>query len=213
MSDSSVSVWMRQLMAGDVDAPAQRLWERYFLRLVGLARAKLGHLPRRVADEEDVALSAFHSFCAAAGQGRFPQLKDRDDLWGLLVTITARKAYQQRLRLFCQKRGGNAVLDQAALTNPKSQRGSGDAGQDSALMSLDQFLGHEPTPEFAAQAAEEYERLLAALPDPELRAIAQWKMEGFTNEEIAAKLECAIRSVERRLHVIRAVWNQPDDSA
>jgi hypothetical protein len=56
--NSSVTVWMRQLIAGDVDRSVQKLWERYYLRLVGLARAKLGHMPPGVADEEDVALSA-----------------------------------------------------------------------------------------------------------------------------------------------------------
>jgi DNA-directed RNA polymerase specialized sigma24 family protein len=196
---SSVTLWMRQLMAGEVDGSVQRLWERYYVRLVKLARVKLGNCPKRVADEEDVALSAFKSFWKGAAQARFPQLNDRDDLWRLLVTITARKAYRLRLQVFTQKRGSNAVLDEAALK---------DAGYDSVNVGLDQFLASEPTPEFAAQAAEEYQRLLALLPSPELRAIAQWKMQGFTNKEIAQKLDCALRSVERRLRVIRALWNE-----
>src|SRR5262249_7150341 len=74
-SAGSVSEWIGRLKAGDADA-AQQLWERYFRRLVGLARAKLRSAPRRAADEEDVALSAFDSFCQAAAQGRFPQLRD-----------------------------------------------------------------------------------------------------------------------------------------
>src|SRR5208282_1911184 len=94
--DSTVTLWMRQLMAGDVEMSVQRLWERYFVRLVGLARVKLGNCPRRVADEEDVAASAFDSFWQGAAQGRFPKLNDRHDLWRLLFTITARKAYQLR---------------------------------------------------------------------------------------------------------------------
>jgi len=120
-SDESVSQWLGQLRDGD-PAAAQKLWERYFQRLVGLARKKLEGSPRRSADEEDVALSAFDSFCRGAAQDRFPQLHDPDNLWRLLVTITARKAYQFRLREGCQKRGGNAVLDEAALA------GAADAG-------------------------------------------------------------------------------------
>jgi DNA-directed RNA polymerase specialized sigma24 family protein len=58
----------------------------------------------------------------------------------------------------------------------------------------------------AAQVAEEYRRLVAALPKQELRQIAQWKMEGDTNDEIAAKLKCALRTVERRLELIRSLW-------
>jgi DNA-directed RNA polymerase specialized sigma24 family protein len=200
-SDESVSQWIGRLQDGD-PAAAQQLWERYFQRLVGLARKKLDGMPRRSADEEDVALSAFDSFCRGAGHGRFPQLRDRDNLWRLLVTITARKAYQLLLREGRQKRGGNAVLDEAALAGP-TDSGSREVG-------LEQLLDREPTPEFAAQLAEEYERLLASLPDAELRSVAQWKLEGYTNEEISAKLGCALRSVERKLKVIRSLWDHAD---
>ena len=92
-SSGSITRWLGQLKAGAADA-VEPLWERYFRRLVGLARARLQGTPRRAADEEDVALSAFDSFCRGAEQGRFPQLLDRDNLWRLLVTITARKAFR-----------------------------------------------------------------------------------------------------------------------
>lgn len=78
-SDGSVTRWIDALQAGD-RAAAQRLWERYFPRLVGLARARLQGAPRRAADEEDVALSAFDSFCRCAERGRFPDLVDRESL-------------------------------------------------------------------------------------------------------------------------------------
>lgn len=197
-SDESVSQWLGQLQAGDRDA-VEKLWQRYFRRLVGLARKKLEGTPRRAADEEDVALSAFDSFCRGAEHGRFPQLEDRDNLWRLLVTITARKAYQHLLHEGRQKRGGNAVLDEAALAGP------GEPG-------LEQLLGREPSPEFAAEVAEEYRRLLDALPDAELRSVAQWKLEGYTNEETAAKLGCAVRSVERKVRLIRGLWDQGEDT-
>src|SRR5207253_6336257 len=86
--------------------PPQRLWERYFRRLVGLARRKLQDTPRGAADEEDVALSAFDCFCRGAARGLFPQLADRDNLWRLLVTLTARKALQLTRRQPRPKRGG-----------------------------------------------------------------------------------------------------------
>ena len=199
-SGESVSHWIGQLQAGD-HAAAQKLWERYFQRLVGLARKKLQGLPRRAADEEDVALSAFASFCRGAEQGRFPLLLDRDNLWRLLVTITARKANQLAAREGRQKRGGRAVLDEAALTDNSGQAG------------LEQLIDREPTPEFAAQLAEECQRLLACLPEAELQSVAQWKMQGYTNEEIAAKLGCALRSVERKLKVIRSLWSQGDSAS
>ncbi len=96
MSDD-VTRWIRRLADGD-ELAAQRIWERYFEDLTRLARKRLAGLPRRAADEEDVALSAMNSFYRGALAGRFPQLSDREDLWKLLVTITARKATAQRRR-------------------------------------------------------------------------------------------------------------------
>ena len=205
---ASVTEWVRQLAAGDQGGPAEMLWERYFQRLVELARNKLRDAPRRVADEEDVALSAFDSFCEGAVQGRFPQLDDRDSLWRLLVTITARKAYRLQLMDRRQKRGGGAVVDQAALAARAAQgkARAGRANDDAAVVGLDQFIAREPTPEFAAQTVEEYRHLLALLGDDRLREVAQWKMEGYTNKEIAAKLRCVPRTVERYLVLIRSVW-------
>jgi DNA-directed RNA polymerase specialized sigma24 family protein len=196
-SSGSVTHWIGQLKAGGHTA-AQPLWESYFQRLVGLARKKLQGASRRVADEEDVALSAFDSFCRGAAQGRFPQLTDRNDLWQLLAAITARKAidlyhYERR-----QKRGGGTVQGESALL------ATVDSSQPEA--SMEQIMSREPTPEFAAQLAEECRRLLGGLADDGLRAVALWKMEGYTNEEIAAKLGCVPRTVERKLRVIRSRW-------
>jgi hypothetical protein len=73
--EGSVSGWLGQLKGGNQDA-AQKLWERYFRRLLGLAREHLRDTPRRAADEEDVALGAFASFCQGVEDGRFPRLDD-----------------------------------------------------------------------------------------------------------------------------------------
>jgi DNA-directed RNA polymerase specialized sigma24 family protein len=179
-----VSHWLGRLEAGD-HAAAQPLWEAYFGRLVALARAHLEGAPRQAADEEDVALSAFDSFCRGAAQGRFPQLRDRHDLWRLLVLITGHKARDRRRRECRQKRGGAAAPETAAL----------EAG-----------LGPEPTPAVAAEVADECRRLLGRLGDTELEAVALWKMEGYTTAEIAARLGYAPRTVQRKLHLIRQVW-------
>jgi DNA-directed RNA polymerase specialized sigma24 family protein len=198
-TSGSVTCWIDQLKAGD-PAAAQKVWERYFRRAVALARKKLQGIRRRAADEEDVALSALDSFCRGAKAGRFPQLADRDDLWQHLVLLTSHKAidlvrYERR-----QKRGGGAVRGDSALDNGSS-----------APAGFQQIADPEPTPEFAAQMVEECERLLGMLA-PELRAIALCKMEGYTNQEIAAKLGCVARTVERKLRVIRSVWNHANNS-
>ena len=194
--DGSVTHWLGALKAGDA-AAAQHLWERYFDRLVRLARAKLGAMPRGAADEEDVALSAFHSFCQGAARGRFPRLDDRDNLWRLLVTITARKALDQVRRQARQKRGGGRVLVGSAQSG-------GEDDTDGA--GLEQVVGQEPTPQFAAMVADECRRLLAALGDETLRRVALLRMEGCSDEEIAARVDCSLRTVSRKLALIRKAW-------
>jgi RNA polymerase sigma factor (sigma-70 family) len=193
-SGGSVTTWVEQLRAGN-RAAAQQLWERYFPRLVGLARQKLRGMRRRAADEEDVALSAFNSFCEGVKQERFPKLEDRDDLWALLIVITARKAIDLRQRETRQKRGGGKVAGESAL--------DGLLGSEAGI---GQVVGAEPTPEWAAQVAEEFQRLLGKLATEELRSVALMKMEGYTNLEIAAQLGCSGGTVERRLRLIRSTW-------
>jgi DNA-directed RNA polymerase specialized sigma24 family protein len=193
----SVTSWIGQLKAGDPEA-AQPLWQRYFRRMVALARKRLQGARRREADEEDVALSAFTSFWEAARRGRFPQLTDRDDLWRLLVVITARKALDLIAHQKAQKQGGGRVRGESALLDP----------DDPAAGGIDQVVGDEPSPDFAAQVAEECQRLLDKLGDDELRSIAVWKLECDTNEEIAAKLGCSLARVERRLRLVRKLWKE-----
>jgi DNA-directed RNA polymerase specialized sigma24 family protein len=192
-SSSSVSAWIGQLKAGDRTA-AQKLWERYCTRLVRLARRKLPASRRRAADEEDVALSAMDSFLRAAERGRFPDLRGRDSLWALLVTITVRKAWK-----LARREGRNRVLGESAL-EVRNAESHGPGG-------WEQVLGHEPTPEFSCQMAERCRSLLERL-NPELRSVALWKMEGFTNAEIAERLGCVVGTVERKLRVIRTTWQK-----
>jgi DNA-directed RNA polymerase specialized sigma24 family protein len=179
---------------------AQKLWDGYFHRLVGLARAKLRGTPRRAADEEDVALSAFDSFCRGTGHGQFPQLGNRDDLWQLLALITARKAVDLIQHDRRKKRGSGRVEGESALLGPNGT-GSG----------FDRIVGSEPAPEFAVQMAEECRRLLDRLGDDDLRATALWRMEDRTVEEIAALLGCVPRTVERKLRLIRDIWSSESE--
>jgi DNA-directed RNA polymerase specialized sigma24 family protein len=172
---------------GDEDA-ARQIWNRYFERLVGLARAKLTRMRRPGAHEhaEDAALSALNNFCQAARDGRFPLLKNRDDLWWLLVKITVRKAHDVAERERRQKRGG----------------GHGPAGS-SALAGLPSV---EPAPEDVAIMVEGFQRLLDRLGDEALRQVALWRLEGYTTDEIAGRLGCARRTVANRLTLIRKRW-------
>ncbi len=180
----SVTLWISHLKAGDA-AAADQLWHRYFQRLVGLARTRLGNSPKGMSDEEDVALSAFKSLCMGAAEGRFPQLSDRGNLWPLLAVLTAHKALDLRKSETRQKRGGGL------------RDGEIDPGE---------LLSREPSPEFAASMADECRSLLDRL-EPELRNIALGKLEGESNADLATKLGCGVRTIERRLELIRRIWN------
>ncbi len=195
-SEGSVTHWFEDVGRGD-SAAAQALWERYFPELVRFAREKLRGTPCRVADEEDVALSAMDSFFDAAQQGRFPNLADRYDLWRLLLRMTARNVVDLKRYEACKRRGGGRVRGESAL---------GGAGSPDDPAALAEVIGDAPTPEFAAMMAEQCQRLLEKLPRPRLKALAVAKMEGYTNKEIAKQFDCSVRTVERELHLIREIW-------
>jgi DNA-directed RNA polymerase specialized sigma24 family protein len=190
----SVTLWIQSMKGGDAEA-AEKIWRRYFEGLIRLARARLRGMPRAVADEEDAALSAFDSFFQGASRGRYPRLDDRDDLWRLLVVITERKALDQVQRERREKRGGGKVLGTLDLPDADGRAGG-----------LASAASPEPSPEFAAQVADECGRLLGMLRDDGLRRTAQLKMEGYTNEEVAQRMGCSLRSIARKLELIRRTW-------
>jgi RNA polymerase sigma factor (sigma-70 family) len=181
IDQGSVTVWLNRLTAGDATA-LDPLWARYFGHVVRLARAKLRRLAVRSGDEEDVALSAFHQFYQAAADRRFEQLHDRSDLWRLLVMLTARKAIDHHKYDARQKRKSPTV------------ELPGEAEADL------------PDPALEAMFADEVRARMAALPDDEARAIAHFKLDGYSNEEIAERLGCTVRTVGRRLVRIRTLW-------
>jgi DNA-directed RNA polymerase specialized sigma24 family protein len=194
----SVTRCLLRLQEGD-RAALQALWEGYFRRLVGLARKRLRGTPRVAADEEDVVLSAFDSFCRGAEQGRFPRLLDRHDLWQVLVLLTVRKASNLAKHARRQRQGEGRVVQASALPAGPD----GEAGR-----AFTDVIGREPDPAFAAEVAEECRRLLGRLGDAELRSIAVRKMEGHTNKEIAALLDLSLATVERKLRLIRSLWEE-----
>ncbi|MCA9154395.1 MAG: hypothetical protein KDA38_06385 [Planctomycetales bacterium] len=197
MSDEAVTQWLGALAEGD-EAAATQLWSHCFERLVRLARRRLGDTPRRDFDEEDVALSAFRVLCDGVMRHRFDQLSDRHDLWKLLMTLTARKAIDRQRRANGQKRGGGRVRGESVFARD----------QDEAVPGIDRVAGGDLTPEFLAMLDEQNTMLFDVLGDDTLRRIALWKLEGFTNDEIAGRLELTTRSIERKLQRIRDRWSR-----
>ena len=190
----SVTQWIVQFKIGD-PAAAHALWERYFRQLGARARGRLAGVPRRASDEEDVALSAFHSFCRAAAQGRFPDLHDRDDLWKVLLVITDRKALKLARHEGCQRRGGGQVRDEAACEDGRT-----------AADCLAQVPAPEPAPELAVLVADECRHLLQALGNAQVQQVAVLRLEGYTIPEIAGQVGRAPRTVKRWLQLIRRTW-------
>ncbi len=177
----SVSILFQQIRAGDAAAVA-RLWDRFRLRLRALAEQALSGRWKRMADAEDALQSAFISFWQRAERGDFGDEMTRDDLWNVLGTITVRKALRQQRRESAQKRGGGRARDEADLHEVASSANS---------------------PEFDVVCAEMLELL-----EPDLRSYALLRLMGHKNREIADQFSCTERKVERKLQLIRAVWDE-----
>ncbi len=192
---------MDRVRVGDEQATTE-LWESYFQRLVRVAAKRLPASLRRSGDEEDVALSAFQSFIVGIQGDRFPDLSGPENLWGLLITLTGRKAHAHLRHETRQKRGGGQVRGESVFADADEIRGAGIGG----------IAGDQGAADLQAELAEECDALLAQLPDEQLRQIAIMRMEGFLVDEIATRLELSKRAVERRLQLIRKTWTEALES-
>ena len=202
LSFESVSQWIAGLKEGDADA-AQKLWERYVIRLVEIARRRMKDVPRRIADEEDIAASVFHSLCRGAVAGRLQNVLNRDDLWWLLLAVTKQKVVSHIRRETALKRGSGKVQLESCLNRQVPSTNG---------FRLDQLIGSDPTPEFIVSLEEQHFRLMDLLRDDELRQIAVSRIEGFTICEIADDFQMSTRSIERKLKLIRGIWSQELES-
>lgn len=203
----SITRWLQGLKAGRPEA-VEAIWRRYYDRVVAVARRRLRQGQHQaVEDSEDVALSALNGLASAAARGQFDRLDDRSDLWQILTAITVKKALQRRRWYNRWKRHGRpaAAGKEAGRARPPGVRA---LDQDRLLGSA---VSKEPAPELAAMLREQLERLLEFLPDPTLRQIAEWRMQGATNTEIAGRLGRAVRTIERKVDLIRLVWEKARD--
>jgi RNA polymerase sigma factor (sigma-70 family) len=201
--DGSVTRLIQLLRSGDPterDLAARLIWRRYFQDLLELARNNLNKRIRFREDEEDVLQSMYKSFCLRQQRGEF-DLADRDALWRLMVTITLRKARNAAKR---------HTRDKRDIAREQTIADRDDEGE-SARWALEQMDAAGPSPAEAAALNEALERRLEVLADPELRQIALWRLEGYTNREIAERLDRTERSVERRMERIRSQWTAYDD--
>ncbi|MGF1579525.1 MAG: ECF-type sigma factor [Gemmataceae bacterium] len=217
-SDNSVTQWIEKLKEGECHA-AEKLWNAYFARMVLLAKSRL-KVASAVADEEDVALSAFKSFCMGARDGRFPELTDRQSLWPLLVAITGHKSVDLIRQQNRQRRGGTGrpntseEIEATPDDTPQPEHTPEKASPVKPLITgvdFQNIISQEPTPDFIVQIREQLELLLTRLDDtgdPELRDVALSKMRGESTGEIAKRLGCVRKTIERKLSVIKRMWER-----
>ncbi len=197
-SKDPVTLWIDELRNAD-ELAAQNLWNHFVHRLYDSARHRLNPETRRVYDEEDAAQSAFRSFCAGIAAGRYPDLQDREGLWRLLLSITARKVahrhrFDRQLRRDVRRNLQSPFFVQAT--------------ENSDAAGVEGIPSREPAPEFAAEFVDVCETLMQSLDDPSLRKVAMLRMEGYTDAETAEQLGCSRSTVQRRLEVIRRHWQR-----
>jgi RNA polymerase sigma factor (sigma-70 family) len=190
-SPSSITSWIQRLQAGD-HAAARVLWQRYHARLIELARQQLAGPLQSSA--EDVAAMAFAGLCQAFQARRYPDITRRDDLWRLLLTITLNQARRLGRDASRQRRD----VRRTQLATDLFELPEAD---------LDRLASSEPDPALAAELNDQVRTLLARLPD-DLRPVAVDLLAGLSPAEIASRLNCAVRTVERRRERIRQCWQE-----
>ena len=168
------------------------IWRRFFPRMTALARTTMSRFARAEADDVDVAQSAFISFWRAWKGGADFEFDDRDDLWKLLSLMTARKAMKAARRRLTKKRGGGAVAE-SDLADAYAASGR--------AASLDEIVGRLSPPEFDLIG----EVLLSRLADDE-RNVVVLRMQNYSIEEIAERMTCSARTVQRMLEGVRRRW-------
>ncbi len=180
--DESITRWFVRLRDGDERA-AEILWQHYFPKLIAVAKHRFGADRDPVYGADDAVASVFHLLWNGARQGRYADVGGRDELWRILVTATRRKIIDRVRRENATKRGG------AKLEQPVKELSSPEA-----------------TPEMLCLMDERLNELLGALRNDDLRRIALWRLEGYSNVEIARELDLSERTIERKLRLIREDW-------
>lgn len=180
------SAWLlRQVQQGD-DAAAEAIFQRYAERLTRLAKSRLSvRLAARI-DPDDIVMSAYRSFFVAAREGRFTH-EQGGDLWRLLVEVTLHKLYRQVEHHQAQRRSIDREQHQSAPDAIAAQ-----------------ICSREPTPDSAAAVADELEAVLKQLPQRGREAL-ELRLQGYTQEEIAVRLDCTERTVRRWLAHARRI--------
>ncbi len=194
--DGSITRCFRLIRNGDTTS-FSRLWERYFPGLTRLARRWMSANHCRISDDEDVVISVFDAIARGAEAGKFSNLRDRDELWRLMVSITRHKVRTKTRMERRTKRGFGRILRQPTISN----------GTSVIELSLDDIHGSNgSSPESLASIVDQYRFLLARLGDDSLKAVVAGTLKGESHEQMALKLGVTERTIRRKLQVVRSIW-------
>ena len=135
-----------------------------------------------------------HSLFKGLRGQRFNNVSNGDELWALLVTITARKISAHRRKSLAAKRGGGQVRGESVFINGTDAYG------------ISQILDADSMPQTAEQILQTYQEMLPKITDEASVRTLLLRMEGYSNVEIADRLKCSVSRVEQRMAKIRRTW-------
>lgn len=164
---------------------ADEVVDLFYQRLVRFAKRKLAALPPQVADEEGAVISALRSFFSGVEGGQFHGFNSENDMWRILATITARKAFRQ-MRVHWKQ--------------------SGERNQVIRLSDIQHLVATEPSAQDELMIMEEFDHLINGLEDETLRKLVRLRLEGFESEDIADRLGIHVRSVQRKIKLVQTKW-------
>lgn len=190
-NQSTVSTWLLRLKGQSDDLSAQKLWDSVSPRIQVLARRLIQRFGSDAAfDEDDVTVSVFTSLYSGLNTQQFPNLQDSEGLWKLLTLMTVRKVNDHTKLRRAIKRNG--------LTESESL----------AASKIDRCADGQPEPSVEVMMADQCRAMLSQLNDPVLEKIVLLKLDGYTNEEIAERLQYSRRTIQRMLNLVRDVWGE-----
>ena len=201
--DETVTLWLSQPRPGRSGGRAQRIWERYYDRMVRLARKKLGahkEAGGRRGGRGAQCLPELLSGPPRPAGFRWPRgpARPSGNCWW---TITAQKAIAQIRRELLQKHGGGgAVRGESVLIRRRRHRAM---GRNPGSLGQGTFArtGRDDRRTVPATFGLSAGRVTPGHRPVQTRGLP-------TNAKIAQKLKCARRTVEQKLNRIRERWEK-----
>jgi len=182
----------------DFNDPAfvERLWHDFYPRMKLAVRNRVRSIRRPVANESEIALSAFNSFIVNVREGKFPDIEDQDHTWRLLKLFALRKTSDTFKRLRALKRGGQEViLGQADFSN-----------ESGVYKGINAAADQGGSPAAPVEVADLLNTMLQQLPDDRHRDVILLKLQGASVVTIAECMETTTRTVQRLLKKIEESW-------